>query len=241
MRPCVVCGGVTVDAQGHCTACRAFRGPPGSAQLASGDQRGHLAPISPPPVRVRAFVLPIVALLVALIAVFVAIVIVVAAHHAQFSGSFVDPTTPAPSESSVADVDGCLVGRWRVTSQREDVAVPNVGRVAFTGSGAQTELRPDGTGRTDFGDGTLFKGTLNGRTIRLEVRGELTFRFTARDGTISVRNTTSRASAQIFVDGLPYGGSEAFEVTEDPASYECLGNIMIERTGVSETRFTRLG
>lgn len=138
-----------------------------------------------------------------------------------------------------SDKDLCIVGTWLVTSHREDVEVPGAGKVAFTGQGARVTLRPDGTGRTDYGTaGTTYRGTANGRTIELTITKTVTFRFAA-DGT-TVRFTDVQADGEgiVTVDGREVVRRK-FQGGADPAEYTCAGDRLTERTNLYEVVLTR--
>ncbi|HEU4423879.1 MAG TPA: hypothetical protein VFR67_15210 [Pilimelia sp.] len=218
---------------------------PGYAQPTSGG--GYPASYPPPPGtggggRGRPFVLPLVALSVTLVILVVAIVIVVLVRN-QSTDPSADPSASPDTNSSeeASDVDSCVVGRWRVTSHREDVAIPDVGKVTFTGGeDAEIELNSDGSGSTDYHDGTSFEGEANGRTIRLEISGTIDYEFTARDGTVSYKNVESDATAKIFFDGEQVGSEEPFEGSDDPSKYECSSEELVQKTFLYETRFAKV-
>jgi len=219
-------------------------GTPGYAQPTSGG--GYPTSYPPPPGsggRGKPFVIPLVALSVTLVILVVAIVVVVIVR----SSGTDTPTDPSasPSDTSASqeasDVDPCVVGRWRVTSHREDVAIPDVGKVTFTGGeDAEIELNADGSGSTDYRDGTAFEGTAEGRTIKLEISGTVDYEFTARDGTVSFKNVQSDATAKIFIDGEQYGSEQPFEGSDDPSKYECSGDELVQKTFLYETKFTKV-
>lgn len=219
---------------------------PGYAQPTSGG--GYPASYPPPPGtggggRGKPFVVPLVALSVTLVILVVAIVIVVLVNS-QSGDPSADPS-PSPGDTNTSaaasDVDSCVVGRWRVTSHREDVAIPDVGKVTFTGGeDAEIELNADGSGSTDYHDGTAFEGDANGRTIKLEISGTVNYEFTARDGTVSYTKVESDAKAKIFIDGEQYGSEEPFEGSDDPSKYECSGDELIQKTFLYETRFAKV-
>jgi hypothetical protein len=214
-------------------------GAPGYAPPTSGGgypTTGYPPPPSTGGSRAKPFVIPLVALSVTLIVLVIGIVTVFIVRNSSKG-------TPDGGGSTAAagDVDPCVVGRWEITSHREDVAMDEVGKVTFTGGeGAVLELSADGKGVQDYGDGTDFDGTANGKTIELEISGKISFDFTARDGTVSVSNLNSEATAKTFLDGEEYGSAQPFPGDDDPSKYECSGDTMVQRTFHYETQFEKV-
>jgi hypothetical protein len=185
----------------------------------------------------------LIALSATLVVLVVAIVIVVTARNRTSTTNGQggpETTTPAQSSSSAASVvDSCVVGSWRVTSHEERVPIDNVGNVTFTGGdGAKIRLAADGTGVTDYGNGTEFEGTANGRTITLILSGDVTYRYHTANGTVSFRALTSRAHGVVKVDGVEVG-REDFDATDDPAKYTCTASRLTQATNLYETVMTR--
>lgn len=260
MQPCAVCGGVQVDAAGYCTQCRTFRGvpqqsyppyptsvPPGYPQQTSGG--GY--PGSYPPERGRSFLVPLIALSATLFVLVVAIVVVAATRGDGDDelDPVANPTTavptPAasasPSASPTVGIDECVIGTWRVTSHREDVAVPNYGKVTFTGGeDAMLRLNADGTGETDYRGGTNFQGEMDGQKVTLEISGTVTYRYTAADDKVTLSDVASNATGKLFLDGEQYGDPLPFEGSEDPVSYTCSAESLTQRTFLFTTEFTRV-
>ncbi|HEU5109865.1 MAG TPA: hypothetical protein VFT95_15085 [Micromonosporaceae bacterium] len=194
---------------------------------------GYPAPPGPPPPnRSRPFVVPLVALSITLVVLVVAIVIVVVVRGEQ------DPPVTAPTASPTPtgnpDVDPCVVGRWVVTRHRESVPIPEVGDVMFNGGrDSSMDLEADGTGVMTYPAGTAYEGSANGRTIKLEITGEVTFEYAARNETMSLRNLRAAATAVAFVDGAEVGRDKLTPDT-DPANYSCLDDTLT----ISTTRYT---
>lgn len=235
MQPCAVCGGVTVDQAGYCTQCRTFRGVPGQPPGYPPPQPYPGYPMSYPaaqPAPRRSFLIPLVALSATLFVLIAAIVIVVAVRSAD--------DDPGTTPTSASDVDECVVGTWRVTSHQEDVPVKDYGKVTFTGGdGATLRLGADGTGETDYGSGTEFEGEMRGQDVRLEVSGTLKYRYTARDGHVTLSDIVSDASGKLFLDNEQYGDPLPFEGSEDPSTYTCSGDSLTQRTFLYTTEYTR--
>jgi hypothetical protein len=268
MQPCAVCGGVGIDAAGYCTQCRTFRGvpvqPPAPPQAYPGYQQptgmppaypqqtsGGGYPMSYPPAqpaRSRSFLLPLVALS-ATLAVLVAAIVVVVAVRSGGTGPepIADPTTGAPTALATSAVateagsDECVVGTWRAISHKEEVSVPGEGKVTFTGgSGATLRLNADGTGETDYASGTEFKGEMSGQAVRLEVSGRVTYSYTAKDGTVSISDLESTATARFFLDGEQYGDTLPLPGSEDSSTYTCSTTHLTQKTFLYTTEYERV-
>jgi hypothetical protein len=179
--------------------------------------------------RARLFIVPLVVLSVVLVALIVAIVVVAVVR----SG---DQATP-----NASPVDPCVVGTWRVTTHREDVPVPGLGNVTFTGAGtgATVRLTADGTGVTDYGTGTRFDGVADGRTIRLDVSGRVTYRYSAVDGRIVLRDPVPEATGALFLDGVR-ATEVPFTASTDPADYQCSGDQLVVTADRYATTHTRV-
>jgi hypothetical protein len=178
--------------------------------------------------RARLFVIPLVVLSVVLVALIVAIVVVVVVRKGANASGGNDP---------------CVVGRWRVTAHREDVTLGSFGKVTFNseGDGPSVRLNADGTAVTDYGTETRYTGTALRQTVQLDVRGTVRYRYAASGGRFSVQSqsVTSEAKGTIFLDGARYA-EVPFRGSSDPASYECSGDRMVQRTDAFETTFSRL-
>jgi hypothetical protein len=186
--------------------------------------------------RARMFVAPLVVLSVVLVALVVAIAVVAVVRE--------DERTDA---SAGSQIDPCVVGVWQVTAHTEEVGLPSVGAVRFDatvrfdaeGTGPSVRLNADGSGVTDYGTATRYAGSAAGQAIRLEVRGKVSYRYTAAGGTFSVREPTQDANGTIFLDGVRRA-EVPFTASTDPASYECSGDRMTQRTAAFETTLSRL-
>lgn len=134
--------------------------------------------------------------------------------------------------------DACLVGTWRVESYSEDVPLAGSGTVRFTGSGARTTLRADGTGETDYGTGTVYRATVNGRRVTLTISGNVRYRYRTRGGTLLVSDVVPAARSAVAVDGRAVTATP-LHVNADPAGYTCAGTSMTQSTSAYRARYRR--
>jgi hypothetical protein len=237
MQPCPVCAGHVVDGAGYCTQCGTFRGarPPGGVAglpvgspgaapgtPAAGSPLTHPAPAPADHPR-SPLVAPLIALSVALVVVVVAIVVVVLVKNRA---------------DRVAAIDRCVVGQWRVVEHRELVPVTGFGNVEFSGRGARLRLGADGTGSTDYGPATVFRGTANGKQIELVLSGSVRFRFHTANNVLSFEDLQASGTTTVSVDGAqlairPLAGSG------DPAGYRCAASTLSEHTVAYQVQMTR--
>jgi hypothetical protein len=203
---------------------------------------GYPAPPPGPPNRARPFVVPLVALSITLVVLVVAIVVVVVVRDGGTDPVTAPSSPPAtPSSTGNPDVDPCVVGRWVVSQHREVVPVDNVGRVTFTGGRDSTlDLAADGSGVMSYPTGTSYEGSANGKTIKLEIAGDVEFEYVARDGTMSLKNLQADATAKAFVDG-DLVGTDQLDPDDDPANYSCLNDSLTLRTTIYTTDYTKAG
>lgn len=239
MQPCAVCGGRVVNAAGYCTICGSYRGAaaagpqPAVPAQPAGYQPGPNQPVQYAAPRARSpFVVPLAALSATLIVLVVAIVIVVTTRSGDGGG------TGSPGGTTLAGLDGCVLGNWLVTSHKERVPVQGQGEVPFTGQGARVRLLADGTGLTDYGRGTDFTGTVNNKQVRLTISGTVGYRFQTANGTVSYSQLEADAQGVVRVDGVEIG-RQPFEGSADPAEYTCAGDKLTQSTDKYEVLMER--
>lgn len=218
-------------------------GYPASGGSAHPPQPGYprtYPPPADPNSRAKPFVVPLVALSVTLVVLVVAIVIVVIVRSDEPGTSVAGPTSPPPGPTATGNpgVDPCVVGSWRVTSHREDVAIEDIGKVTFTGgAGTLVELNADGAGRSTY-SGATFKGTAGGQQVKLVLDGTVEFDFMARDGTVSFKSMQAAGTAKGFINGEEVV-SEPLSGSDDPAKYTCSGDTMTQSTDSYNTEYER--
>nr|MDT0663111.1 hypothetical protein [Micromonospora sp. DSM 115978] len=225
--------------------------PAGAGYPAGGTGYPTGYPVSPgQPNRRRPLLMPLIALGSTLAVLVVAIVVVVLVR----GGGDPDPTliadptsgptstTPSPTgEPVIEGVDSCVVGDWRVTSHTEEVQDEDLGKLRFTGGeGSLLNLGADGTGRTDYGSGTEFESTWEGKPIVLEIRGSYTYTFRTDDGQVKVSDLDSDAEARVLVDDEQLGQWIDFKPSGDTASYTCTSRSLTQKSLLYTTTFERV-
>jgi hypothetical protein len=255
MQPCPVCGSLGVDASGYCVQCRAYRGtrsaPPGATTAPLGTPNapisvppGYPAPGYPqpqPPQRNRSpLLVPLIALS-SILVILVAAIVVVAVVRASGKDSANGQPTGAPTATKAAAlVDECVVGTWRMSHYEEDVPVAGFGTVRFTGEGAEVRLKDDGTGVTDYKDGTTFNATLGGVVYKLVVTGTVSFGYRTNNGAVSFTGVTASGKETLTRSDTGQQVSQDLTGNSDPASYTCSGDSLTEFTNQYRAEMRRV-
>ncbi|MFC6019111.1 hypothetical protein ACFP2T_23225 [Plantactinospora solaniradicis] len=200
----------------------------------------------------RSFLVPMVALASTLLGLVVAIVVVLVLRHGPDGGpdgTGAPPSAGSGSSTATATVAAgpgggadCLVGTWRVTSHSEQVDVPGVGRLSFTGgAGSGLSLSAEGTGIADYGTGTVYRSGYAGQDVVLELRGTVSYRYVLAGDRIELRDVRSDADVRLRVgDGTP-GPWQDFTASTEPSSYACAGNSLTQKSLVFATSYVRSG
>ncbi|MFY1688908.1 hypothetical protein [Plantactinospora sp. WMMB782] len=210
----------------------------------------------------RSFLVPIVALASTLLALVVATVLVLVLRQAGAPA----PTGAGPTGSTGAGPDGstgsgpatggtsappgtpsgpvaadCLPGNWRVVSHREDVDVPGVGRLSFTGgTGSTLSLSATGVGIADYGTGTAFASSYAGQQVVLELRGRVDYRYALVGDRIELRDVRSAAEVRLRVGAGTAGPWRPYTASTAPSDYVCAGDSLDQRSLVSTTAYERI-
>ncbi|WP_422772506.1 hypothetical protein ACN28C_05645 [Plantactinospora sp. WMMC1484] len=197
----------------------------------------------------RSFLVPIVALGSTLVGLVVAIGVVVVLRAGVDGGDggrrepagtgAASPT--AEGTSARADARSCLVGRWRVTSHTEQVDVPGIGELSFTGAGSELSLGADGTGIVDYGTGTTYRSGYAGRDVVLELRGTVTYRYQVAGDRVELADVRSEAEVRLRVGDDAAGPWRHFTASSEPFDYTCTGTGLTHRTLVYTTSYLRSG
>lgn len=153
------------------------------------------------------------------------------------------PDDPAAGPAA-SGVDPCVVGTWHVVAHTETLSDPDVGEGEVSLSEDSpipvVTLEADGTGATDYGQGTRFEGTVAGFDVEIIASGTVTFGYTTRDGEVLLDDVESDAMVEFRYLGLTF--TEPLEPDEEPARYECDGDTMVqERPSSFRTRYRRAG
>ncbi|MFY1697068.1 hypothetical protein [Solwaraspora sp. WMMA2101] len=205
--------------------------PPPSGPLPFPPPAGGRSPQMPPSGG-RSYLVPIVALATTFVLLVAAILVVLVVRYGDRVGG---------DQRVTADGDPCVVGSWQVDDYQEDVALPEpFGRARFTGTGpgARVELRADGYGRTDYGDGTTFAGVVSGVALTLTVTGEVTYRYRAVDGTVAFTDVVADGTVTLTGAGVA-PQRDALTADFDPASYDCSADTLIQQTSLYSARMSR--
>lgn len=133
-----------------------------------------------------------------------------------------DPgTTPAGGDGP----DGCVVGHWQLVEHSEQFEAVG-GSFSLAGEGPLVEYRDDGTGTTDYRDGTAFEIEVGlGEAFPAEVTGRVDYRYEAADGTMRYYDMESEAELALELFGSPY--RDEFSYSGAPFRYECEGDVLI--------------
>jgi hypothetical protein len=246
MQPCPVCGSLGVDASGYCVQCRRYRGlPSGPTQpgAPTSGPPGYPPPGYPPqtspqpPPRDRSpLLVPLIALS-SILVILVAAIVVIAVVRASGKGSANGQPT---ATKAAALVDECVVGTWRMSHYEEDVPVAGVGTVKFTGEGAEVRLKDDGTGVTDYKDGTTFNATLGGVVYKLVVTGTVSFGYRTNNGAVSFTGVTASGKETLTRTDTGQQVSQDLTGSSDPASYTCSGGSLTEFTNQYRAEMRRV-
>jgi len=220
-------------------------GPPASYAPTSGGgfppQPAYAPGFTPPPPKARSFTVPLIALSATLVVLVVAIVVVVIIRASGSSTAKKDDhvVPPVTTTGPTQLVDKCVVGTWEVVDYQEDVAVDQVGKVRVTGKGSTVKLKADGTGVTDYGNGTTFNATMNGHAVRLVATGTITFGYRTSNGSLAFSNVNAAGTETVSIDGVQ-ATSQALEGDTDPTQYTCSGDTLKEFTSLKSIQLNRV-
>lgn len=263
MQPCPVCGSLGVDGAGYCVQCRTYRGLPGGPTQPGAPISGPpgyptapgyppplpqprpAQPQSPPPRNRSPLLVPLIALssvLVILVAAIVVVAVVRASgRNATPGGNATGRSTGAPTATKAASlVDECVVGTWRMSHYEESVPVAGFGTVKFTGEGAEVRLKDDGTGVTDYKDGTTFNATVGGVVYKLVVTGTVSFGYRTNNGAVSFTGVTASGKETLTRTDTGQQVSQDLTGNSDPASYTCSGDSLTEFTNQYRAEMRRV-
>jgi len=136
----------------------------------------------------------------------------------------VSPSASAsPSPSYPPGIDPCLLGTWRITTNRAWGLIYDT-RVLYTGgAGTIVSYRADGTARTDYGKMQPRIARYRGDTWSDVHRGTVSSRYYADDGTITDTITKSNAMDTLRRNGKVNSKTPVTYFPE-PSQYRCTGN-----------------
>jgi hypothetical protein len=135
------------------------------------------------------------------------------------------PSTGSTAPSPTPNPAACVIGSWRVTDQQ---VVNNINgqQVVFTGSGATSTFRPDGTYTSNYNNVHL-NANVNGVEWSEVVQGTVTGHWAIDNGDLSSSSVTSNGTETLYEDGT-YNNSGPLETLPVAAPYQCSGNTFRE-------------
>jgi hypothetical protein len=149
-------------------------------------------------------------------------------NAAAASSTSAGPTAPAPSASAsastLAGLDGCVVGSWVVTD--EFLAFDADEKTGLTTkSGATWRLDRDGTGVVDYGSGVGYTGKIDGKKAEAWVAGKATFQFSTVNRALNFSAYKADIRAIYIVEKV-VEGNESLPLENQAATYACSKDTM---------------
>ncbi|HEX5596158.1 MAG TPA: hypothetical protein VFX61_09120 [Micromonosporaceae bacterium] len=193
----------------------------------------------------RSMLVPLAALAATLVVLVVGIGVVLAVRDDEPKKDFAGPTrssAPPTSSASKPAAADCLVGTWEVTSYREEVTDDDFGKVIFRGGdGVTMTYSEDGSGRTDYGSGTEFKATVEGKSLILELKGAITYRYKATTAKIKMSEVKSSVTYRVVYDGEQVGQWDDYEAEDEDVTFSCSGDRMTQKSILHTAELERAG
>ncbi len=171
---------------------------------------GGFAP--PQPSRSGSFTWPLIALSGVLVVTVIAIAVIVVAK----SGS--------KTVTLAADVDSCVVGTWRETSNISQDTDGN----SWTSSGTVQKFRADGTGVYDYGSGITSTGRYNGAAAQDIYTGSLTYRYHNVNGVTKYSEIAANGSHTVTLNGVTKSPEPLSSAPWLDEKYTCAGDSMTQ-------------
>jgi hypothetical protein len=119
----------------------------------------------------------------------------------------------------------CLTGTWRSINQQLTSTI-NGQQIVFTGSGAITTVRPDGTDTTVYA-GTVFYANVNGVEWTQTFRGAASGHWAVGGGDILFSDISSTGTDVLRDNGI-YNNGGLLEGLPGAVPYTCSGNALRE-------------
>jgi hypothetical protein len=139
--------------------------------------------------------------------------------------------------TTASGIDKCVVGTWKVTSAREKVDIDGT-LAEFTARGGTVELKSDGTGKYDYGNGVTYTGKMSGQNVAITFTGSVTFSFKTSDGSFTFSNPSANGTATVKVNGTTTT-SIPLDMDTKPAKYECGGNTLTQSTDLATVEMSK--
>jgi hypothetical protein len=139
--------------------------------------------------------------------------------------------------NTAGGIDKCVVGTWRITSAKERVDMDGT-LTEFTARGGTVELKADGTGKTDYGNGVTFTGRASGQSVAITFTGSATYSFKTSDGSFTFSNPKANGTATVKVNGTTTT-SIPLDMDTKPAKYECADNTLTQSTDLATVEMSK--
>jgi hypothetical protein len=263
MQPCPNCGRTELTPAGNCQNCGMFRGnegynsgyPPANPYQGQQGYQGqpYQQPYQQPyaaqqpqqphqyggggyqpvqPAR-RPSTVPLIVLSVVAVILVIGIVSVVVIRAGQDD----DPGGNGGTGTAAGGIDKCVLGTWRVTSAKEKVDMDGT-LTEFKASGGSYELKEDGTGTANYGQGVTYTGTYLNQTVTITFVGKSTFSYKTNDGSFTFSNPKSEGTATVKVNGSTTT-SIPLDLDTKPAKYTCSANKLTQSTDLATVELSK--
>lgn len=255
MQPCPHCGRTEVTPAGNCQNCGLFRGheaygssygqqqypPPADPyQAYQGQpyQQGYQQPYQQEPYQQqpqygaqpsrRPSTVPLIVLSVVAVILVIGIVAVVIVRAGNDKGG---------GGTTASGIDNCVIGSWTVTSAKEKVDMEGT-LTEFTARGGSVELKADGTGRYDYGNGVTYTGRASGQNVAITFTGSVSFSYTTSNGSFTFSNPSANGTATVKVNGTTRTAIP-LDMDTKPAKYECSGTKLTQSTELATVEMSK--
>ncbi|WP_432993831.1 Hsp70 family protein [Dactylosporangium sp. CA-233914] len=138
------------------------------------------------------------------------------------------PSVPvSPSPSYPAEIDPCLLGRWRATSNANYGLIDGM-KVQYRGGGGHVhEFRADGTLIIDYDRSEPNTAVYKGSTWTDVQRGQVTMRWAVKNGQLNEAVVSSSVNGRLTRDGK-YNNSGPSQFELEPATYVCTPKTLLQ-------------
>lgn len=138
---------------------------------------------------------------------------------------------------TASGIDKCVVGTWQVTSSKERVDMDGT-LTEFTAKGGSVELKADGTGKSDYGNGVTYTGRVSGQSVAITFTGSVSFSYKTSDGSFTFSNPSANGTATVKVNGATTT-TIPLDMDTKPARYECSGTSLTQTTDLATVQMSK--